>query len=75
MPLTVLAYSCDNGPCPTFYKAPGGVVVQGSKTNDPDHVPPGMPSHEEVVFIPDAAWRKLMITMVRQWVSRLLRRP
>lgn len=74
MPLTVLSYSCDDGPCPTFYKAPGGVVVQAIKTSDPEHIPPGMPDHEGVLFIPDAAWRRLMVNLVRQWITGLLRR-
>jgi hypothetical protein len=63
MPLTVLSHSCDNGPCPTFYKAPGGVVIQGLKTNDPEHLPPGIPDHEGVLFIPDASWDILMANL------------
>lgn len=60
MALTVLAGSCDNGPCPTIYKTDGGVIVQGLKTQDPEHLPAGMPDHEGVVFIPDAAWGRLI---------------
>ncbi len=59
MALTVIADSCDNGPCPTIYKIDGGVIIQGVKTQDPEHMPPDMPDHEGVVFIPDAAWERL----------------
>jgi hypothetical protein len=61
MPLTLLATNgCENGPCPTFYKAKGGVVVRGYQTSDPEHTPPGMPEHEGVLFIPDADWDHLL---------------
>ena len=53
--LTVLATNgCDDGACPTFYRTKGGVVVQGRKTTNPEHIPSGMPDHEGVLFITDA---------------------
>ncbi len=59
--LRVLATNgCENGPCPTFHKTEGGVIVQAFKTTDPGHVPPGMPQNEGVLFVPDADWQQLL---------------
>lgn len=66
MALTAVIESCDNGPCPAFRPAVGGVVVQGIKTADPDHIPSGMPDHEGVVFIPDGAWELLISRLLAQ---------
>ena len=64
--LTVLATNgCDDGPCPTFYRTKGGVVVQGRKTTNPEHIPSGMPDHEGVLFIPDADWDHLISELPR----------
>lgn len=66
MTLKLLVSSCDNGPCPAFHKTTGGVVVQGIKTNDPEHRPAGMPDHEGVLFIPDDAWERLTSRLFQQ---------
>ncbi|MGH3844797.1 MAG: hypothetical protein ACRDS0_25670 [Pseudonocardiaceae bacterium] len=63
--IVIATNACDNGPCPTFHKALGGVVVQGYKTDDPDHTPPDMPAHEGVLFIPDADWNQLIVEYLR----------
>lgn len=44
----------------------GWVVVQGIKTNDPEHRPAGMPDHEGVLFIPDDAWERLNSRLFQQ---------
>lgn len=66
MPLTAAIESCDNGPCPAFRPAPGGVIVQGIKTTDPGLIPPGMPDHEGVVFIPDGNWELMISRLLAQ---------
>lgn len=67
MSLTVLATNgCDDGPCPTFYKTTGGVVVRGYTTSDSEHRPPGMPEHEGVLFIPDTDWDNLLSELPRR---------
>lgn len=66
MSMSVLATNgCENGTCATFYKATGGVVVRGYKTNDPEHLPPDMPAYEGVLFIPDEDWDHLLSEVPR----------
>lgn len=60
MTYRLLAGSCDDGPCPTFYvdDQTGDVLVQGYLT---DAAPPaGLPSGEGVVRIDNAAWTTLL---------------
>lgn len=60
MTYRLLAGSCDDGPCPTFYvdDETGDVLVQGYLT---DATPPtGLPNGEGVVRIDKAAWAKLL---------------
>ncbi|MGH3852539.1 MAG: hypothetical protein ACRDR6_03385 [Pseudonocardiaceae bacterium] len=74
MPLTVLATNnCENGPCSTFHKAPGGVVVQAYRTSDPEHLPPGMPNHEGVLFIPDVDWDRLILNLITKMITGIPR--
>lgn len=65
MTYRLLAESCDNGPCPTFYvdDSTGDVLVQGYTTTD---LPPGdMPDGEGVVRIDATAWAKLLSRLDR----------
>lgn len=60
MAYRLLAGSCDDGPCPTFYvdDKTGDVLVQGYLTG---HTPPtGLPDGEGVVRIDKAAWATLL---------------
>ncbi len=66
MSMRVLATNgCENGPCATFYKAKGDVIVRGYQTSDPEHIPPDLPAHEGVVFIPDGDWEHLLSELPR----------
>lgn len=58
MTYRLLAESCDEGPCPTFYAddVTGDVKVQGYVTEAPGPLPDG----EGVVHIPADAWRRLL---------------
>lgn len=58
MAYRLLAGSCDNGPCPTFYvdDATEDVKVQGYLTDAPAPLPTG----EAVVHIPADAWQRLL---------------
>lgn len=68
MALIVIATNaCENGPCPTFRKAPGGVVVQAYKITEPDLIPPGMPDNEGALFVPDGDWHQLLFELLRYY--------
>ena len=56
----LLAGSCEDGPCPTFYvdDLSGDVLVQGYATTE--QPPGGLPVGEDVVRIPAEAWAKLL---------------
>lgn len=58
MAYRLLAGSCDDGPCPTFYvdDVTGDVLVQGYKTA----APMPLPNEEDAVLIPAEAWRRLL---------------
>jgi len=59
MTYALLAGSCNDGPCPTFYvdDLTGDVLVQGYKTTERAGV---LPEGEDVVHIPADAWQKLL---------------
>lgn len=56
-------------PLPDVHKAPGGVVIQAYKTSGPEHMPPGMPNHEGVLFIPDADWDFLILNLITKMIA------
>jgi hypothetical protein len=72
--------SCSNGPCPTLHRDPltGDVKVQGYATTADDLSKP-LPPEEDVVFIPQLDWarlladvpiRELLRAMVAPWRFR-----
>lgn len=75
MSLTVIACSCENGPCPTFHKAPGGVVFQAHLITDPDLIPPGMPSHEGALFCPDNDFEQLLRGLIQYYRENVIPLP
>ena len=60
MAYRVLAGTCSDGPCPTFYvdDVTGDVLVQGYLTSE--RPPSAIPTGESVLQIPAADWRKLL---------------
>lgn len=66
----MLAGSCSNGPCPTFWIDPesGRVRVQGDKT---DPIEP-MPDHEGIVEFSPEDWRALLKQLPRELLQELL---
>ncbi|MGH3692663.1 MAG: hypothetical protein ACRES5_10225 [Pseudomonas sp.] len=74
MALTVLAESCNNGPCPTLYLNPGkDVIVQAVTITDPDDLPEGMPSHESALRIPQKDWQRLLADLPLRHIAIAVR--
>lgn len=69
MAYRLLAGTCSNGPCPTFYvdDETGDVKVQGYLTDS--HV--AIPDGEGILHIPAKDWRKLQSQL--GWRGRLRR--
>lgn len=66
----LLAPSCDDGPCPTFYVEPStrDVKVQGYRTTPPGPIPDG----EDVVLIDAEAWTLLLSRLPLRMLLRAL---
>jgi len=70
MAYRLLAGTCSNGPCPTFWQddATGRVKVQGDLT-DPVTA---MPAHEGIVEFSPEDWRTLLEQLPRDLLEDLL---
>lgn len=70
MAYRLLAGTCSNGPCPTFWQddETGRVKVQGDKT---DPVQP-MPAHEGIVEFSPEDWRTLLEQLPKELLEDLL---
>lgn len=65
MTYRLLAWTCNDGPCPTLYidDATGDVLVQGYLTTD--KAPAEVPAGEGLLKIDAAAWQKLVAQIAR----------
>jgi hypothetical protein len=68
MSLVVIATNaCENGPCPTFHKTEGGVVIQAYRITNSKLLPQGIPDHEVASFIPDVDFDQLLFELLRYY--------